>query len=70
MTVSDPRFDGVNSVMFLRLNSALRFSSHLAMHVRPDDGEAASSSDGVIAHIGQGENSGHDDFFSLALVYV
>ncbi len=66
MIVSDPRFDGVNSLMWLRLDSALRFSSHLALSIRPD--ETSPSSDGVIAHIGQGENSGHDDFFSLALM--
>ena len=75
--VSDPGFDGVNSVMWLRLDSALRFSSHLSLLFRPAEHEdkgghhhssAPGASDGVIAHLGQGENSGHDDFFSLALM--
>ncbi len=69
MTVSDPHFDGVHSVMWLRLDSALRFSSHISLSFKPDE-DNNPSSDGVLAHIGQGQNSGHDDFFSLALMCV
>jgi hypothetical protein len=62
--VSDPHFDGENSVMSLALDSALRYSSHFAVSVKPDE---EGTTDGVILHVGQSINSGHDDFFSVAL---
>jgi len=64
IVISDPKFDGEDSVLSLKVDSALRYSSHFAVSVRVSE---KGDSDGVLLHVGQGQNSGHDDFFSLTL---
>ena len=65
IVISDPKFNGVNSIMTRAIDASLRHVTHFEIDVKPE----GLMADGTLIHIGQSRNQiEHADFAHLSLI--